>query len=192
MTVCFQETIHLQFEGHKLDKKDFFGKSDPYLVFSRSNEDGRYQTLHCIALPYRKSAHPFMFVCFFFRPRNMRSGPVWFSHPGIRSCARLRARPASCAPLASYWVGRHLLFRSVPPTSHDPVSFFRSISSAAGIEQERTLRSRLCETCSCWYSVVDVIACSVLQEPCQDNALFLCAHSLVSQSVSFCLRALPN
>ncbi|KAG7258607.1 hypothetical protein CRUP_022189 [Coryphaenoides rupestris] len=30
----------LQFCGNKLDKKDFFGKSDPFLVFYRSNEDG--------------------------------------------------------------------------------------------------------------------------------------------------------
>lgn len=31
----------LQFKGHKLDKKDFFGKSDPFLVFYRCNEDNR-------------------------------------------------------------------------------------------------------------------------------------------------------
>ena len=27
--------------GEKLDKKDFFGKSDPFLVFYRCNEDNR-------------------------------------------------------------------------------------------------------------------------------------------------------
>ena len=32
----------MQWCGKKLDKKDFFGKSDPYLQFYRSNEDGRY------------------------------------------------------------------------------------------------------------------------------------------------------
>ena len=37
-----QEVIHLQFQGSKLDKKDFFGKSDPYLEFQRVNEDNRY------------------------------------------------------------------------------------------------------------------------------------------------------
>ena len=31
----------LQFNGKKLDKKDFFGKSDPFLVFYRCNEDNR-------------------------------------------------------------------------------------------------------------------------------------------------------
>lgn len=35
-----QESVMLQFCGNKLDKKDFFGKSDPFLVFYRSNEDG--------------------------------------------------------------------------------------------------------------------------------------------------------
>lgn len=30
----------MQIEGRKLDKKDFFGKSDPFLVFSRRNDDG--------------------------------------------------------------------------------------------------------------------------------------------------------
>lgn len=32
----------MQFCGNKLDKKDFFGKSDPFLVFYRSNEDGTW------------------------------------------------------------------------------------------------------------------------------------------------------
>lgn len=36
----FQESVLLQFCGNKLDKKDFFGKSDPFLVFYRSNVDG--------------------------------------------------------------------------------------------------------------------------------------------------------
>lgn len=34
-----QESVMMQFCGNKLDKKDFFGKSDPFLVFYRSNED---------------------------------------------------------------------------------------------------------------------------------------------------------
>ena len=33
----------MQFSGQKLDKKDLFGKSDPFLKFYRSNEDGRYK-----------------------------------------------------------------------------------------------------------------------------------------------------
>lgn len=32
----------MQFCANKLDKKDFFGKSDPFLVFYRSNEDGTW------------------------------------------------------------------------------------------------------------------------------------------------------
>ncbi|KAK0144908.1 Copine-8 [Merluccius polli] len=41
-----QESVMLQFCGNKLDKKDFFGKSDPFLVFYRSNEDGSYTISH--------------------------------------------------------------------------------------------------------------------------------------------------
>lgn len=36
----FQDVATMQFCANKLDKKDFFGKSDPFLVFYRSNEDG--------------------------------------------------------------------------------------------------------------------------------------------------------
>ncbi len=32
----------MQFCANKLDKKDFFGKSDPFMVFYRSNEDGTW------------------------------------------------------------------------------------------------------------------------------------------------------
>ncbi|KAI0225535.1 Copine-8 [Lamellibrachia satsuma] len=41
-----KEQITLQFDGQKLDKKDFFGKSDPYLVISRSNEDSSFTVVH--------------------------------------------------------------------------------------------------------------------------------------------------
>ncbi|GAA6093197.1 copine-8 isoform X1 [Tachysurus ichikawai] len=41
-----RESVLLQFCGNNLDKKDFFGKSDPFLVFSRSNEDGTYTICH--------------------------------------------------------------------------------------------------------------------------------------------------
>ncbi|KTG40449.1 hypothetical protein cypCar_00007686 [Cyprinus carpio] len=37
-----RESVMMQFCGNKLDKKDFFGKSDPFLVFYRSNEDGTF------------------------------------------------------------------------------------------------------------------------------------------------------
>ena len=35
-----QDSATMQFCANKLDKKDFFGKSDPFMVFYRSNEDG--------------------------------------------------------------------------------------------------------------------------------------------------------
>lgn len=35
----------MQLCANKLDKKDFFGKSDPFLVFYRSNEDGTWVNL---------------------------------------------------------------------------------------------------------------------------------------------------
>ncbi|GFS25336.1 copine-8 [Elysia marginata] len=44
--VIEEEQATLQFCAHKLDKKDLFGKSDPFLTFSRSNEDGSYTVVH--------------------------------------------------------------------------------------------------------------------------------------------------
>lgn len=38
--ICLQDCATMQFCANKLDKKDFFGKSDPFMVFYRSNEDG--------------------------------------------------------------------------------------------------------------------------------------------------------
>ncbi|XP_032895492.1 copine-8 isoform X1 [Amblyraja radiata] len=40
------EIVMMQFCANKLDKKDFFGKSDPFLVFFRSNEDGTFTICH--------------------------------------------------------------------------------------------------------------------------------------------------
>lgn len=40
------DSVTLQIEGKKLDKKDFFGKSDPFLVFSRKNEDNSVTVVH--------------------------------------------------------------------------------------------------------------------------------------------------
>uniref|UniRef100_A0A672YG99 C2 domain-containing protein n=1 Tax=Sphaeramia orbicularis TaxID=375764 RepID=A0A672YG99_9TELE len=42
----FQDIATMQFCANKLDKKDFFGKSDPFLVFYRSNEDGTFTICH--------------------------------------------------------------------------------------------------------------------------------------------------
>uniref|UniRef100_A0A674K537 C2 domain-containing protein n=1 Tax=Terrapene triunguis TaxID=2587831 RepID=A0A674K537_9SAUR len=46
--VCFslQDVATMQFCANKLDKKDFFGKSDPFMVFYRSNEDGTFTICH--------------------------------------------------------------------------------------------------------------------------------------------------
>uniref|UniRef100_A0A8C6L2J5 Copine 8 n=1 Tax=Nothobranchius furzeri TaxID=105023 RepID=A0A8C6L2J5_NOTFU len=44
--VVGSESVMMQFCGNKLDKKDFFGKSDPFLVFYRSNEDGTFTICH--------------------------------------------------------------------------------------------------------------------------------------------------
>ncbi|XP_073229947.1 copine-8-like isoform X2 [Porites lutea] len=41
-----KDVVTLQFNGKKLDKKDFFGKSDPFLVFYRCNEDNSYTACH--------------------------------------------------------------------------------------------------------------------------------------------------
>ncbi|XP_039197224.1 copine-8 isoform X1 [Crotalus tigris] len=43
---CCREAVLMQFCANKLDKKDFFGKSDPFLVFFRSNEDGSFTICH--------------------------------------------------------------------------------------------------------------------------------------------------
>lgn len=40
------DLVTLLIEGRKLDKKDFFGKSDPFLVFSRRNDDGSTTVVH--------------------------------------------------------------------------------------------------------------------------------------------------
>ena len=40
LNYTFQEQVHFQFCANKLDKKDLFGKSDPFLTFYRANEDG--------------------------------------------------------------------------------------------------------------------------------------------------------
>ncbi|XP_053323189.1 copine-3 [Spea bombifrons] len=38
--------VEFEVEARKLDNKDFFGKSDPYLEFYRQTEDGRWQMVH--------------------------------------------------------------------------------------------------------------------------------------------------
>ncbi|CAM4665616.1 unnamed protein product [Lepidochelys olivacea] len=41
-----RDVATMQFCANKLDKKDFFGKSDPFMVFYRSNEDGSFTICH--------------------------------------------------------------------------------------------------------------------------------------------------
>ena len=41
-----KEVLFLQFSGYKLDKKDFFGKSDPFIEIYRSTESNKYILVH--------------------------------------------------------------------------------------------------------------------------------------------------
>lgn len=41
-----KEEVTMQYSAHQLDKKDFFGKSDPFLAFYRCNEDGSFTVVH--------------------------------------------------------------------------------------------------------------------------------------------------
>ena len=41
-----KDDLELQFTGKKLDKKDLFGSSDPFMQFSRSNEGGGFTVVH--------------------------------------------------------------------------------------------------------------------------------------------------
>ena len=41
-----RDVVTLSFSGKGLDKKDWFGKSDPYLEFQRCNEDNTYTVVH--------------------------------------------------------------------------------------------------------------------------------------------------
>ena len=45
MSAC-KDLACMELRGKKLDKKDFFGLSDPFLVFYRSNEDNSYTAVH--------------------------------------------------------------------------------------------------------------------------------------------------
>ncbi|XP_073233575.1 copine-3-like [Porites lutea] len=40
------DEVYLQFRAEKLDKKDFLGKSDPFLELARSKEDGTFVVVH--------------------------------------------------------------------------------------------------------------------------------------------------
>lgn len=43
---ALKDEVTIQFSGHKLDKKDFFGKSDPFLIIAKSQESGDYSIVH--------------------------------------------------------------------------------------------------------------------------------------------------
>jgi len=45
LALCRDEVL-LQFSGHNLDRKDWFGKSDPFLEFYKVCEDGEYRVVH--------------------------------------------------------------------------------------------------------------------------------------------------
>ncbi|WAR25868.1 CPNE8-like protein [Mya arenaria] len=42
----YLEEVHMQMRASGLDKKDLFGKSDPFLIFYRANPDGSYTVTH--------------------------------------------------------------------------------------------------------------------------------------------------
>ena len=44
--VALKDEIIMQFNGTKLDKMHFFGKSNPFLVFHKSLESGEYVVVH--------------------------------------------------------------------------------------------------------------------------------------------------
>ncbi len=41
-----KEKVTFSLSARDLDKKDFFGKSDPFLAFYKANEDGTYTVVH--------------------------------------------------------------------------------------------------------------------------------------------------
>nr|XP_039250051.1 copine-8-like [Styela clava] len=41
-----KQWLSMKWEGRKLDRKDVFGSSDPFMVFSRCNEDGSFTVCH--------------------------------------------------------------------------------------------------------------------------------------------------
>ena len=41
-----KDEVELQLLAHNVDKKDFFGKSDPFIVISKSTESGDYVVVH--------------------------------------------------------------------------------------------------------------------------------------------------
>uniref|UniRef100_A0AAQ5Y0P6 VWFA domain-containing protein n=1 Tax=Amphiprion ocellaris TaxID=80972 RepID=A0AAQ5Y0P6_AMPOC len=51
-----RDSATMQFCANKLDKKDFFGKSDPFMVFYRSNEDGTHDFIGDFTTSYRELA----------------------------------------------------------------------------------------------------------------------------------------
>ena len=52
-----KDEITLAFSAEKLDKKDFFGKSDPFLDFSRVSEGGQFSVVHRTEV-IKKSLNP--------------------------------------------------------------------------------------------------------------------------------------
>jgi hypothetical protein len=57
--VALKDEVVMQFSGTKLDKKKFFGKSDPFLVFHKSLESGDYTVVHKTEVIIAMSASEF-------------------------------------------------------------------------------------------------------------------------------------
>ena len=45
-----QMNVFLRFEGRNLDKKDWFGKSDPFLRILRKRQDNSWEAVHKVLL----------------------------------------------------------------------------------------------------------------------------------------------
>lgn len=50
-----KDEVYLQFSGYNLDKKDWFGKSDPFLEIHKSLESGDYSLVHKTEVRYQKN-----------------------------------------------------------------------------------------------------------------------------------------
>ena len=55
-----KDELELQFMAKKLDKMDWFGSSDPFLQFSRSNESGKFAGNAPLPLYAQPSMHHFL------------------------------------------------------------------------------------------------------------------------------------
>jgi hypothetical protein len=70
LSMCKDE-MELQFLAKKLDKKDWFGSSDPFLQMSRANEGGGYTVVHRTE-HVRNNVNPVRVYLFFYGTSRFR------------------------------------------------------------------------------------------------------------------------